>query len=694
MSDKKLTGIVRHYLKSQSGQSVILISMVILSFLMFFSFAINTGVLITAKISVQSAADAAAYAGAATQARQLNAISFLNYDMRRQFKKFTYRYAFQGNIAARNFPNDTAGATPDHYGFPKKWYATHASSSAQIIPLKVPVVCIPLTGSSAKSENCVNLNLPSSSAQFQDYFPAGGLTMITQQMLQSSAQISATQDLQCGKTGSANLFVTTEWLMRGDISPNAIANTMDQMGANLNASDKANLTNVISNLVHGLGLYPRNIITLMRIDTLKQFLNESAKKDVQKDQIESWEKTSSAEVHERTIQAFKSALSNLNNEVISHDSVILQELQNDKQIELTPVEPSFNVYVQYMAESTSGGDTICNNSIIPFRAKKVPAGVVRSGNTTVPVHYAVKLKAKAKLLFLPIKEGIELEAFASAKPFGSRVGPATLNTADFVENIQPPNIGSKVVNDCSDGDTQCFVPNFKISAADTYYSPGYLQALAQLGITPISGGGNAYTFQGMNNAIAPQPYEVGHYNIIPPPKTAAEMAFEFIPYAINQNSQIYRFYAPIFTGTADTTKKVKDIMDAVFGQTQVSGTGTFTGVDMIALRGTLETELNAYINGPLNQGLGASEHGETTTFAAIQLPMAVANPPIQPNPNKYWLTTANEVRSSWAPDYGRLGPGNIGHLSRFGYSVKFVAMQNLLQSGMNSQDDDQGNVSH
>ena len=666
---------------------------------MFFSFAINTGILITAKISVQAAADAAAYAGAATQARQLNAISFLNYDMRRQYKKFVYRYAFLGNVASREFPKLTTvknGTTPGgHYGYPKEYHPDGNLSNTRLIPINVPVVCIPLTGSAKQSDNCVKLNLPSSKAQMDKLFPAGGLTDITRAFLQSSAQIQAIQETQCGKTSIANLLVLIQWLMRGDISDNSISGTLNQMTSSggMTAADITNLKNTINNMVGGLGLYPRNIITLMRIETLAQFLNAKAQRSVQKDTVDSLENDKiNAEVYERTIQAFKSALSNLNDDVIKHDSVIMRELQNDNQILIHPIKPSFNAYVQYMNDTSNGGSTICNSRIIPFRAVSAPVAVVRASET--PIHYAVKLTAKARLLFLPIKDGIELEAFASAKPFGSRIGPKNLSELDFVENIQPTPVGLDSINDCSDKSVKCNVPNLKISATDTYYSPSYLNALAQLGIVDH---GTYETFNfpgGIANSIAPQPYEVGHYNIIPPPMDASGMANQFIPYAKDQNSKIYRFYAPIYTGAGDPIKKITDFMDEVFSVTSVSGqtAGNFKGVNMLDLKSTLQSQMIAYVRGPLESGV-LSEHGETTTFAAIELPMA-PDRPLGVSPQKFWLTESREVLSSWAPSF--TGNNSSGDFRpRFGYSVKFVALQNLLQSGMiGTGDEDETKVSH
>src|ERR1700741_2233855 len=82
-----------------------MIGMIIMTFVLFFAFVINTGMLVNARINIQNAADLAAYAGAAVQARQLTHISYLNYEMRRQWKKFLFRVYVIGNMAHPSFVN-------------------------------------------------------------------------------------------------------------------------------------------------------------------------------------------------------------------------------------------------------------------------------------------------------------------------------------------------------------------------------------------------------------------------------------------------------------------------------------------------------------------------------------------------------------------------------------------------------------
>jgi Flp pilus assembly protein TadG len=121
-------------LKSEKGQASVLIGMMMLTFIMFFAFVVNVGMLVNAKINLQNAADLAAYAGAATQARQLNQISYLNYEMRRQYKKFLFRYYVMGNFAQKSSRQNA----PTH----RLWSPDPNPSNGRPLDYKVPAVCV------------------------------------------------------------------------------------------------------------------------------------------------------------------------------------------------------------------------------------------------------------------------------------------------------------------------------------------------------------------------------------------------------------------------------------------------------------------------------------------------------------------------------------------------------------------------
>jgi hypothetical protein len=68
----------------------ILVTLVFLTLFLLFAFVINIGVLISEKINLQNAADLAAYAGASVQARLLNGIGYMNFRIRQEWKEFAF----------------------------------------------------------------------------------------------------------------------------------------------------------------------------------------------------------------------------------------------------------------------------------------------------------------------------------------------------------------------------------------------------------------------------------------------------------------------------------------------------------------------------------------------------------------------------------------------------------------------------
>ncbi len=693
-------------LKSESGQSIVLVAVVIMSFMMFFMFALNTGLLINAKISVQAAADAAAYAGAATQGRQLNAISFLNYDMRRQYKKFVFRYDFVGSMGSPNFPTNSTGSAPSpDYDFPKFDYSNPPPSGAPpgsgtLYAVKVPVVCIPLTVAGNANDNCMFLNQPSTVASL----PANTMNPVIKALADQLNNIQATQAAICDAQGSINLFVVIAWLFRGGMDPSELNTMISTLNASfsvthpgsppLNPTDVQRAADTISTLVQGLGLYPRNIIDLMRIETLVGFLNDKHTADIDRDMIESWEKSGAAESKERSIQAFKSAATNLNNDIFDASKTQMTEMQGDNQISIEPVKINFNVYVsQANSAGLTGGQTICNSKIDPFPVIGAPVGVKLTSDAHV--NYAVRLKAFVKprgLLFLPGSDALELDAVAAAKPFGSRIGPRKITQDDLTKKIQPNPVpaSSTTAFNCSGTPSDCYVPYFQIAASKYTFDKGYL---SELKANAMSGG--AFNMAGIQTAqqlaIAPNPQEVGHYNIIPPPKGTDEMAYEFINYGTEPG--IYKFYAPIFPqGSGDPLTKVDQFLGQVFPLTSVGPT-TGIGIDMATTRATVAASIKNYIQTNLSTGRG-TENGETETLAAIELPLSdKTGKPIAQSTGGNWLTTSKQVLSSWGPDSVRL-KGDYGFTPRFGYSVKFVTVRDLKAQGLASDDDDIDKIEH
>jgi hypothetical protein len=684
---------------SRDGQAAILLAIMVSSFLMFFMFAVNTGLLINAKISVQTAADAAAYAGAAAQARQLNAISYLNYDMRRQFKKFVFRYAFVSSMGNAQFPG--AGADTADYDFKKLDYS--AGSTATVLPLKVPVVCLPISAATEmSSDSCLAVNYRNTAYDVQN--AVGGvlasLNSITQAYLNSVTSISGIANDICSGRSGVNVFAALAWLFRGDLDDSSIDQMLQSVTAStLTNTERAKIKDQIKNLIQGLGLFPRNVINLMRIETLKDFINEKPA-NIDWDGMKALENAQGTDAHERTILAYRSALGNLNSSVFDAEKTRLEELQPAKMLELEEVKASFKVFVQAMIPKPAGSSisssnpTACDSFIYKINANDAPVGVKLSSGGGKNVFYAVRLRTFVKprgLLFMQGSGELELDAMAAAKPFGSRIGPKNLSAADFVVTKSDlPAVNNTVF--CS---SDCKSPNLSLGNGISFFSMKFIRDMHTLagGTSPSI----SAILDAQRHALAPNPTEVGLFNIIPPAPSADggsnPMDFEFIPFSdpksVTGKPQVYRFYAPVFPqGGASVAQKVDQFLQSIFPSVSVSTDPI--GLDLSSLRDKLKTSLTNYIGGSaLSSGGSASEHGETETFAALELPI---QPPLQSKP--YLSITSKEVRTSWSPDHHKVSAYDVRFTPRFGYSVKLVSFRDLMRQGLSADDEDVEKMSH
>jgi hypothetical protein len=705
----------RSPVRNPRGQTIILVAVMVLSFLMFFGFTLNTGLLINAKISVQAAADAAAYAGAATQARQLNAISYLNYDMRRQFKKFLFRNVVTGSLGNPEFPKNHDNTFNSPYDFPKFDFAKPLTSNnmPQKVPLRVPVVCIPVVAKT-NDDQCVKLNVRDTAFDLQDRLgslaTAGG--SIIQTLLGQVKTLQSVQEKTCGGQAAVNQLAVILWLFRGNTDDNLVQDQVNQMlSGGENAGSASQVTETLKGLVKGLGLYPRNILHLMRIRTLESFLNEEPRTVTREDALSMEKNTRIAESRERTLLAFKSALSNLNTTVFSPDETVMEELQPAPLFKLDePVTADVDVFIQALKLNKSNvGGTICNSHVYNFPALKIPVGV-RVASTGRNVFYAVKVRAKVRprgLLFMPSGESLELEAVAGAKPFGSRIGPAKLSGADFILNGAPKDLSAILVNGehiCKPDQAvnhECNIPNIEIfngsSGVNFFYTEFLKELMDKINKNPGSTASitTANIIKAQYYAMAPNPREIGHYNIIPPPSAKegqppTGLAYEFIPTYDGRERPAgtdfvppaYRFYAPIYR--ADSSVDVNTYIENFLKQSLPNTLPNQYGLSGELVRTQTRDALQDYIKGPLTQGTG-SELRETLTFAAVEHPMAWLEPAKSP----FWLTQASEVLSSWGPENSPRG-----YQRRFGYSVRFVALRDLMAQVGANQDTTLDSVSH
>ena len=708
-------------LRSEKGQSLFLVAIMVMSFIMFFSFTLNTGLLIHAKISVQSAADAAAYAGAATQGRQLNAISFLNYDMRRQYKKFLFRNIFIGSMANPGFPNNSdGGASSPLYDFPRYDRRGPVVDFDKKHALTVPVICVPLIkGDHASHDNCLALNQRDTTedlkSQLGILISAG--SSVVQTYIDASKAISSVQDSLCKGQGLINNFILFSWAFRGDSEDSELQNILDKLYSDANTdpnvasmmTQKTDILNQLKGLTHGLGLYPRNLFNLMRIKTLVEFLNEPPA-TVTDDELSAWE-GGGAEAHERSILAFKSAQSNLNTAVFDVSKTELQELQPKAMIkDVKPVEVDLDAFVQSMevgpAAAPPPGDpkTFCKISVNQVPLLNIPVGADLIRTPGRNVIYGVKLKAFVKprgLFFAPWNEALELDAYAGAKPFGSRTGPVQGTSPDEFrvaqQDVSVEVNGNFFCNSTLGTTHKCNIPKMELGLGGNTFSRDYLGELKTLALN----NGPMITADGLKiaqyHAMAPNPVEVGRYGILPVPPDPQNLQFEFIPFADpkslkiaetspDKSPPIYRFYAPIFPqkGTVDPSALITKYLD----QTLSGSLPNKFGITMSVIKGQVKSAMMNYLN-KLSTRIG-TENQESEAFAALELPMYNLK---KAKNKQYWLMESEDVLTSWAPPYVRVANG-FAFRPRFGYSVRFVSMRDLQKEGLDDPDSEFENVGH
>lgn len=106
--------------KNQKGQVAIFVALIFQVIFIFFALLINVGLVVHHKINLQHSVDLAAYYGAMKQAESMNAIAHINFQLRQNWKLFTWRYRVLGTFGfQRRQPGFAmAAGLIDHVDFP------------------------------------------------------------------------------------------------------------------------------------------------------------------------------------------------------------------------------------------------------------------------------------------------------------------------------------------------------------------------------------------------------------------------------------------------------------------------------------------------------------------------------------------------------------------------------------------------
>lgn len=732
-------------LKDERGQASIFMALFVSTMILLFAFTTNIGMLVHAKINLQNAADAAAYAGAAVQARQLTSAAYLNWEMRRALKEFLYYYTIRSQYAAMPcFPLDFTGRTlpscQAKFGQPA---ATDRHSFAFQDPREggnnesggpyLPTTCVIFN---ADNNYCQKFGVPGIPE-----FPKGGSWGVADPIV--AAVRTATTDIinkkktDCESRTDINREFLIAWLF--NLYPKSYVLTTGQ-----DSADPFPFTDGLDRI----GVLPRMAILRARIDNFEEMLNlnltnegVSTISDSTMGEFRSKKVgAKTLDYFERPIQAFLSAKNNLpsiNGENGNFANVELTELipnlpasvEKNPFLKNQPVLAKFDDLVAKVTfanskfnERSGFGEAgncfqVREERVIP----RFPFGVTKNPN--VLTYYAVRLQAKARLLFSPFGGNgvVTLSAYSAAKPFGSRIGK------DLNPEKSPDGARKMMIATAFRGnrfaDNGAYETNVDIPL-ESSLAPGFPNVLVADNDGPSQTAG--FTMQGHLGYIrggtislgradlgprlagAYAPWEIGYYT----PPVAYDQK-EII--GLFEDNPFYnggRFFALLGSVFPVNGQGGQDLS---FIQERVRGYLVGDLKDLESLKGKFNDFLNGTDSSPgvLSNDKFASlfaylQDSGQVYYHLIRDPMLGDEPELQAyaravgqkytvagmptNPYKRQLTSWNNEKTSSDtsdPSFGIAANSELGpDMGRSGYSVKFISFASLKAGGQATNDPD------
>lgn len=482
-------------IKSNRGQLSIFMGITLILVMGMLAFIINVGLFVKAKINLQNAVDAAAYSGAATQARQLTNIAYANWEMRNTFKEWMFKYYVLGQLGLLPYNlSDSRISGDQNVSFLLPTPAV-AGTNVGFDKYNVPSICI---HNNSNTNICPIYALPGIPR-----FPAIGVAGISEIHEAFVNKLVEEKGADCSRRTQINFLAAISWAYSSGLK--------DIPGAPLVATNRP-------------GAWPESLELAMRIRNLEMIVNRPpiTEEDNGLD-LNSLNALQSqgAEIglNERPIKAFMSAFRNLGGGkykdalTSSGSSGGIDELPATfKMFELAPqtvsvdansvsgflIPPSF-VYpggraakaldkhyldlqlvpVNYATMFTTFATT--RNEFEPSVDSEASCFVSKSAmpvpgyllgfvkNPSVLTYYAVKGEARFTGLFFPRstveEEGsVKLTAYAAAKPYGGRIGPKFFG---FAENDR-----TVVAREDENRKSNSYVSGLNVEGAGAGFKPG------------------------------------------------------------------------------------------------------------------------------------------------------------------------------------------------------------------------------
>ena len=444
--------------QSQKGQISIFFSASLVVFISIIAFVINVGLFVKAKINLQNATDASAWAGAAVQSRQLSKIAYLNWEMRNIYKEWMYKYYVVGSLNTPGVEDPNAktacegGKECTNFRLAPDVDALLESGDPNRFTYddyNFPAVCIHIANS--KTNICKRFAIPG--------LPEFGAYNITGTEEASRSFIDGligSKVNDCVERSRLNMLVATTWAY------NVLSTTMDET---LTGQGPAILSN-------RQGAWPKAIELAMRIRNLEFVMNRPARSNAvcigSTGNCDAIEKVTSEKFlgNERIVKAFYSGYRNLGNETDSEmkNSFTLKEIaptipgleqETSNSSYLIPAEKMYQkqyvdlklmmvnlatFYAAMIPRSEKDKSGACDVSKVAIPVPGYPLGFYK--NPEVLTYYAVKGEAEFEGMFNPFSsDSIKLTAYSAAKPFGGRIGPMLFTQRKNQDFLSPRTVG-------------------------------------------------------------------------------------------------------------------------------------------------------------------------------------------------------------------------------------------------------------
>lgn len=599
-------------MRNNRGQISIFFSTAVVVMITIMAFIINIGLFVKAKINLQNAVDAAAYAGASVQARQLTNIGYLNWAMRNVYKEWMFKYYVLGGLSLEGvsgvaLPGTACPGGPKTGGQLKNFtmgcYSRTNVGGAQGAQdnYNFPSVCIDFanTGQVGLCTRFLVPGLPRFTRQ-----NVLGMDETTNAFIDS---IVAEKSTDCSERTELNFLTANTWaynVLTDVDTPNSIRDQAPQMA------------------IEFMGAFPQAFELGARIRNLESEVNFPAQAGICGDVGAGVNCATSANAlttshQERTLKAYTSAFRNLGNEDDNEmkNSFTLTELPPNVSNQNIDTGLSFLLIPQgsggrqksyldlklltanyapfYTAFATSQGNIRVNNQVIDSEGQ---CAVTKMGlpvpgypmhfvkNPDFLTYYAVQGQARWIGLFNPFANDIVLTAYAAAKPFGARIGPQIFDVSDDrlirqrSNRKSSPYISALLTNTFRDINNQAvapgeYAPGFPVpinagTDGDQFWMTGVGETIG--GFIPD---GNAVFF-GVPNLVYeyprrdPQSAQV-YYSENPVQTIGYNNEGTSAPKAGLYNSDMFDFFASNLSGLGGTvtTPAIQDALRAVSAPT-------------------------------------------------------------------------------------------------------------------------------